>query len=71
MSGRTGPMFEAYERQAAEWQKIGEELKAKCLPGEGVTAFRVTLELRKRLLARGEHFVTYDDLVREFGEGGR
>jgi len=66
---RTGPMWDAYERQAKEWQAIRDELLAKAPPGEGVTAFRVTLEQRKRLLARGEHFVTYDDLVREFGEG--
>jgi hypothetical protein len=57
-----------YFKQAAEWQRISEELQAKTAPGEGVTAYQVTLEQKKRCLARGEKFMEYEDILNEYHE---
>lgn len=46
-------LLEIYTAQADEWQAIANELTAS-RPGEPVTAYQVTLEQRKRWLARGE-----------------
>lgn len=46
-------LYEAYVKQADEWQLISNELIA-ARPGHPVTAYQVSLEQRKRWLAHGE-----------------
>lgn len=64
-----------YMAQAAEWQKIKDELiadwEAVGRPfGKEPTAYQVTLEQRKRCLARGEHFMDYEDIMEEYYKSG-
>lgn len=57
---------EKYAAQYQEWCVIRDEMIAAALSkGEAVTAYQVTLEQRKRLLARGDRMVTYADLCKE------
>lgn len=64
-------VIEAYARQEREWHDISDELCAadRAGKGEGVTAHQVTTKLRERLLARGEKFITYGDLLPELEKG--
>ena len=60
-------MTTAAERWAAqdtEWREIRDEMIA-ARPGQPVTAYQVSLEQRKRMLARGERPVTYEEIVAE------
>lgn len=50
---REPELMEIYVSQAKEWEAISNEMIA-ARPGEPVTAYQVSLEQRKRLLARGE-----------------
>jgi uncharacterized protein YbcV (DUF1398 family) len=64
-STNPAPVKTAYERymaQDAEWKEICNEL---ITAGEGktVTAYQVTLEQRKRMLARGERAMTYPEIL--------
>jgi hypothetical protein len=68
-----------YMKQAAEWQAIRDELidawenrfKNGIKPiGREPTAFQVTLEQKKRMLARGEKFMEYEDIMTEYHENG-
>lgn len=51
--------------QDREWHAISAELQG-ARPGEIVTAYQVTLEQKKRMLARGDHFMTYDEILEEW-----
>lgn len=53
-----------YAEQCAEWQAIGAELIEQA-GGGGVSAFQVTEEQRRRLYARDDRMMTYDEIVRE------
>lgn len=56
-------LLAAYERQHAEWCAIRDELTVLAEgSSDHVTAYQVTLQQRKRLLARGERLLTSDDL---------
>lgn len=51
--GGDDELLEIYTKQADEWQVIAKEMTVT-RPGEPVTAYQVSLEQRKRWLARGE-----------------
>lgn len=52
--------LDRYGEQQLEWQAIRDEMIAA---GGSPSAYQVTLELRKRLLERGERMVTADDIT--------
>jgi hypothetical protein len=56
-------LVRTYEAQAYEWQAIKGELIAAARSREIVTAFQVTLEQRKRMLARGERPVDVERMI--------
>lgn len=60
-------LMKKYEAQCREWDEIRDQLIDARRNGEAVTAFQVTTEQRKRMLARGERMVTYEELVAEAG----
>lgn len=51
---------ERWAKQCEEWRAICDE---KIELGERPTAYQITLEQRKRALARGERLVTYQDFL--------
>lgn len=53
--------FARYAAQCQEWQAIRDEL-ITAAGGEPVTAYQVTLEQKKRLMARGDRMVTPEEL---------
>lgn len=56
-----------YAIQDAEWQKIRDELVTAA--GKGIiTAYQVTLTQKKRMLARGERLITYEELEKAHEE---
>jgi len=62
-------MTTRYEKQCEEWNKVKDELLEK----QGslahlVSAHMVTTELRKRLLERGEHLMTLEEIEQEYLE---
>ena len=57
--------LEHWATQDAEWRGICDEL-IKARPGEPVTAYQVSLEQRKRMLARGERPITYEEIIAEY-----
>lgn len=61
----TSTALERWALQDAEWRTIRDEL-IDARPGEGVTAYQVSFEQRKRMLARGERPVTYEEIVAEY-----
>jgi len=61
-------LMKRYGEQAEEWQAIAKELVANCPTGDIVTAYKVTREQKKRLLARGDHMVTYEELESTWSE---
>lgn len=56
--------IERWATQHAEWVAIGNEL-ALARPGQPVTAYQVSLEQRKRMLARGERPITHEEIIAE------
>ncbi len=56
--------LERWARQDTEWRAIGDEMVA-ATAGGFVSAYQVSLEQRKRMLARGERPVTYEEIVAE------
>lgn len=56
-----------YVKQATEWQAISDELLAK---GLAPVAADVTNEQKKRMEARGEKYMEYDDIVSEYVKNG-
>ena len=57
--------LERWALQDAEWRTIRDDL-IEARPGQPVTAYQVSLEQRKRMLARGERPVTYEEIVAEY-----
>ena len=57
--------LERWTLQDEEWHAIRDEL-IDARPGELVTAYQVSLEQRKRMLARGQRPVTYEEIVEEY-----
>ena len=57
--------LERWAAQDAEWRAIRDELIEQ-RPGQPVTAYQVSLEQRKRMLARGERPVTYEEILAEY-----
>lgn len=55
--------YDRYIAQEAEWKKICDEMVTKAKPGHAVTAYQVTLEQRKRMLARGERPMEYKEIL--------
>ena len=51
-----------WARQDAEWRVIGNEMAAAA-NGGAVSAYQVSLEQRKRMLARGERPMTYEEIL--------
>ena len=51
----------SYTKEHEEWTKIAEELAR----AGSVTAFDVSEEQRKRMAARGEKPMTYDEILAE------
>jgi hypothetical protein len=60
--------LERYGDQQAEWQAIANEMIAD---GKTPTAYQVSLEQRKRMLARGERPITADEIIDEVSKCGR
>lgn len=56
--------IERWERECEEWQAIKDEFVSSS-PIGGVTAYVVSLEQRKRMLARGERPVTLEEIQAE------
>jgi hypothetical protein len=56
--------LERYKRQMDEWDAVGKEMMA-ARPGEPISCHQVTTEHRKRMLARGERLVSYEEIVAE------
>ena len=56
--------LERWATQDAEWRTIRDELVTTAR-GRGVTAYQVSLEQRKRMLARGERPVMYEEIIAE------
>ena len=54
-----------YRKQAAEWQTVKDELIDA---GKNPSAHDVTSELVRRMTARGERYMEYDDIVKEYEE---
>jgi hypothetical protein len=54
--------------ECREWQAIGNELAARA--PDGVSAYQVSLEQRKRMLARGERPMTYEEILSEMKSDG-
>ena len=57
--------LERWALQDAEWRAIRDDF-IEARPSEPVTAYQVSLEQRKRMLARGERPVTYEEIVAEY-----
>lgn len=58
-------LMKRYGEQCEEWRAIADELIARAR-NDGttvVTAYEVTLEQRRRLFARGDRMVTYEELL--------
>lgn len=55
----------SWQRECEEWARIGNELQA-ARPGVPITAYQISLEQRKRMLARGDRPMTYDEIIAEF-----
>ena len=53
--------LERYAKESEEWQAIKSEMIAAS--PNGVTAYQVSLEQRKRAMARGEALLTPDELA--------
>ena len=60
-------MMERWAKQDAEWRAIRDEMIA-ARPDDGVTAYQVSLEQRKRMLARGERPMTLEEILAEAQE---
>lgn len=56
--------IERWAKQDAEWLIIGDEMVAAAR-GAPVSAYEVSLEQRKRMLARGERPVTMGEIIAE------
>lgn len=63
----TNTALERWKKESAEWQAISEEMIARDTTG-CVTAYQVSLEQRKRMLARGERPVAYEEIVTAYEE---
>jgi len=64
-------MSSAYDRyiaQEAEWKKICDEMVTAAESGHPVTAYQITLEQRKRMLARGERYMEYKEILEAIAE---
>lgn len=69
------PKFPGYAKQAAEWQSIRDELVKEWeeggkVPYEAPVANDVTREQKKRMLARGERYMEYEDIMAELRANG-
>jgi hypothetical protein len=53
----------SWEAQYSEWCAIRDEL-IRNRPDQKVTAYQVSLEQRKRMLARGEQPIGYEEILR-------
>ena len=53
-----------WKAECEEWREINKEK-------EGATAFDVSLEQRKRMLAQGQRPATYDEIIAELGNKSR
>jgi hypothetical protein len=51
-----------YLKEANEWQQVAQEMLGR---GSAVTAFEVSEELRRRMAARGETPITYEEAREE------
>lgn len=66
--GSAGTAYERYVAQEAEWKEICEELVGNAESNHPVTAYQVTLEQRKRMLARGERPMEYKEILAAIAE---
>lgn len=57
-------MVMGWKAECDEWEAIREELLAnRRYVGEGVSAWQVSLEQRKRMLSRGQRPMTYEEIL--------
>jgi hypothetical protein len=69
------PRLPGYAKQSSEWQEIRDELVKEWeeggkLPYEAPCSNDVTREQKKRMLARGERYMEYDDIMAELRANG-
>lgn len=63
-----GEDYKRYVTQEAEWKQICEEMITGAEPNRPVTPYEVTLEQRKRMLARGERPMEYKEILAAIAE---
>ena len=54
-----------WAQQSKEWQDIADEMIAIGIPA---TAYKISLEQRKRMLTRGERPMTYEEILVDLGQ---
>ena len=59
---KTSAFMRRWSAQCEEWSAIARELAA-ARPGDAVTAYQVSLEQRKRMLARGERPISAEEIA--------